>query len=803
MMMMGPVEAIVFLLGLTTAAGLPLSVPPLPPDPVIERAAPDACLLHVALAGMAKPAAGSANRAEALLAEADVRRFVDQMAAAARKMMDRAAANGDEFPEEARELLYTLLTRPAALTVDSFAIGGQGPDVEASLVVNCGPEVEAVRRALAKLLGPLEAAGGPAQTFEAAGQKWSRLEQLPGGGPEFAWGFKDGYFMAAIGTDALEHLFDRLADKARKTPDWKAALDKRLPLDRRSMLVHADVAAGLEAMRAAGPVPAQVDAGIEASGLGGIAAFQALAGLTKTELASAAIVDFKTDPTGLLVPGRGVVAAADLKRVPADATMAQVVKLDLSATLAAALAWMEAVQPGSSAQATQALEQVRAVAGFDVNDHLLEPLGDTWTVFTLPGAGFAEVPRAAAIVGLDDAKTFAKTHRALLGLVRQALAQPGTPPLQLDERKAGDTTIYTAGLEGAPVRPAWCIHGDRLLVAVSADLLEKVMARTGDGPSLADVAEVQALLDGKTAALGYQEPRAAVAALAAAYEALTPFVGPELAAAGAEMPKLPPTDVVTRHLLPAVSVVRRDATGDILAEGRSTLPLGPLGGPSLGAAPAAMVGLLLPAVQAAREAARRTASMNNARQIALSMMMSEAANGKLPAAAICDKEGKPLLSWRVAMLPYLEENALYREFHLDEPWDSEHNKKLLERMPPVYEVPGDQAAKPGTTRYLVPAGKGTIFAEPGKALQLGEVADGTSKTILLVEAEAAKAVPWTKPEDLPIDPKQPHAGLKDARPTGFLAVFADGGVQLIPGDVTAEALAAMFTAAGNEVVEMP
>jgi hypothetical protein len=124
-------------------------------------------------------------------------------------------------------------------------------------------------------------------------------------------------------------------------------------------------------------------------------------------------------------------------------------------------------------------------------------------------------------------------------------------------------------------------------------------------------------------------------------------------------------------------------------------------------------------------------------------------------------------------------------------------------MPPVYEVPGDQAAKPGTTRYLVPAGKGTIFAEPGKALQLGEVADGTSKTILLVEAEAAKAVPWTKPEDLPIDPKQPHAGLKDARPTGFLAVFADGGVQLIPGDVTAEALAAMFTAAGNEVVEMP
>ena len=100
-----------------------------------------------------------------------------------------------------------------------------------------------------------------------------------------------------------------------------------------------------------------------------------------------------------------------------------------------------------------------------------------------------------------------------------------------------------------------------------------------------------------------------------------------------------------------------------------------------------LVGLLLPAVQAAREAARRNMSMNNMKQIMLAMHNYHDANGNLPPAFSTDDAGNALLSWRVLILPYLEEQALYDQFHLDESWNSEHNKTLISKMPEVYAEP--------------------------------------------------------------------------------------------------------------------
>jgi hypothetical protein len=189
----------------------------------------------------------------------------------------------------------------------------------------------------------------------------------------------------------------------------------------------------------------------------------------------------------------------------------------------------------------------------------------------------------------------------------------------------------------------------------------------------------------------------------------------------------------------------------------------------------------------------------NLQRIALAMLQYESTKGTFPSAAICDRDGKPLLSWRVAILPYLdlEQPELYNQFHLDEPWDSEHNKRLLEKMPQIFTSPGQDGGKPGMTRYVVPTGKETVFPTPNKAMQFN-FTDGAAKTIIVVEAEPGKAVPWTKPDDLAIDPKKPHAGLKDSRPGGFFAAFVDTHVQLIPADVAADVLAALFTPAGGE-----
>src|SRR6185295_10166602 len=138
-----------------------------------------------------------------------------------------------------------------------------------------------------------------------------------------------------------------------------------------------------------------------------------------------------------------------------------------------------------------------------------------------------------------------------------------------------------------------------------------------------------------------------------------------------------------------------------------------------------------------------------AKQIMLAMHNYHDIHKRFPAQAIYDKSGKlPLLSWRVLILPFVEENGLYKEFHLDEPWDSEHNKKLIEKMPAIFNSPGADLP-PGKTCYVVPRGKNTLF-EGDKGMRDRDIVDGTSKTIMLVEVGADKAVTWTKPDDMEV-----------------------------------------------------
>ena len=218
----------------------------------------------------------------------------------------------------------------------------------------------------------------------------------------------------------------------------------------------------------------------------------------------------------------------------------------------------------------------------------------------------------------------------------------------------------------------------------------------------------------------------------------------------------------------------------------------------------ALVGVLtaplLPAVQAAREAARRAQSSNNLRQIGLAMHNFREDKGK-PARAIYDKQGKPLLSWRVAILPYLEENELYKQFHLDEPWDSEHNRKLSEKMPAVFRSP-NQTSEVGTTIYLVPDGEGALFG--GKeGVKFAQITDGTSNTIMAVEADADQAVVWTRPDDLKYDAKNPLKGLGHLRPGNFKALMCDGSVHAIDIQIAPRVLRALFCYAGGETVSAP
>ncbi len=211
-----------------------------------------------------------------------------------------------------------------------------------------------------------------------------------------------------------------------------------------------------------------------------------------------------------------------------------------------------------------------------------------------------------------------------------------------------------------------------------------------------------------------------------------------------------------------------------------------------------MMGMLLPAVQQAREAARRVESANLLRNMAIASHNYADAYGHFPT-NIVDADGKPLLSWRVAILPFIEEINLYDQFHLDEPWDSEHNIKLLPLMPKYYQstmAPSDEK-----TVFLGFSGDGTPFGKP--KIKFRDIKDGTSNTILAVEANADEAIEWSRPKDLSFDVNQDVTSVGKLRPNGFNAVFCDGSVHLLPGTISQETLKNLIRMSDGNVVRLP
>ncbi|MGF1578750.1 MAG: DUF1559 domain-containing protein [Gemmataceae bacterium] len=164
--------------------------------------------------------------------------------------------------------------------------------------------------------------------------------------------------------------------------------------------------------------------------------------------------------------------------------------------------------------------------------------------------------------------------------------------------------------------------------------------------------------------------------------------------------------------------------------------------------------------------------------------------GTYPPAAIYDKYGRPILSWRVALLPYLGENekALYNEFRLDEPWDGPNNKRLLQRMPQSYRTPELYSRSPGQTGSLVLTGPGTMFEGP-KGVRKKEV---LPKTICVVLGAAENATYWTKPGDFLVEPGEPLPDIFPRYTNQVLALLADGSFKELKTSLPKEQLRQMI-----------
>jgi prepilin-type processing-associated H-X9-DG protein len=214
----------------------------------------------------------------------------------------------------------------------------------------------------------------------------------------------------------------------------------------------------------------------------------------------------------------------------------------------------------------------------------------------------------------------------------------------------------------------------------------------------------------------------------------------------------------------------------------------------------ALLAAITPPFEQARAHAQRSRSVHRLKMLCLGMHNYHDTYKSFPAAWSTDASGKPLLSWRVQILPFVEQNKLYEQFHLDEPWDSEHNRKLIEKMPEVFGCPASKhPQEKGLSTYRVMSGEGTVF--PGhEGIPIKEIKDGTSNTIQIVEVDDDHAVIWTKPEGLPLDPENPLRGLGGQFQGGFNVAMCDGSVHFVPQSIDPAVLRARFTRSGGEPV---
>jgi hypothetical protein len=683
-----------------------------------------------------------------------------------------------------------------AVYISDVQMGPQGPSIRGGATFRIGEDgakLKAKIEELSKTLPPQMI-----QTVEIGGETFQTITAEPNAklaGNTLTWGFNKKYFLVTLGEGEMELLLKRAGGKA---PGWLVKIRQDLPVERVSTVGFLNVKALVKIfVPMAGP---QAAVALEALGVSKISNITSVAGLDQSNYISKIHISIDGEPQGVMqLASIKPLSAADLASIPADATQALAVKINPAAVFDAYWQMGAKLDPQQTAVIRHNLDVIESQWGLKIPQDILSPLGDAATLYTKSNMG--GIPEMILAVQVKDYQQAVKTQETLVRVFQPILDEmaktvPTAPKLRKDKVAGKESYLLEIHQPGVP-SIYWCLTEKELIVSMTGiQGVQTYLSRPADFKSLAQSPEVAKLFTGGggPTAVFYWNMQQTFEQIYPMLPMIAPLM--QQRGIGLDLSMLPPQQAIGPHLTPLVTSIRRTKSGIEITE-RSPLPgLGITQSAPIAAA--LLLSVRAGSMTTSSEAAQRAASINNMKQIMLAMHNYHDANKRFPPAFKADKEGKPLLSWRVLILPMMEQGELYNQFHLDEPWDSENNKKLIAKMPPEFKSPNSKAGE-GRTNYLAVRGEKAMF--PGKqGVRIADITDGTAHTIAIVEASDEKAAIWTKPDDFEYSEENPLQGLVGMHPNVFLAGFADGSIRLIPTSIDPQVLKALFTRNGGEVV---
>jgi len=407
------------------------------------------------------------------------------------------------------------------------------------------------------------------------------------------------------------------------------------------------------------------------------------------------------------------------------------------------------------------LQNLPLIIGFDPKKELFDPLGDVFCCYSDTRQGILGLG-AGVVVKVDDADTLKQTVMNLVGMVAE---QTAPDELTVETTKKQGRDIITLRIADGMFNPSFSIDDDWLAIGLFPQTVEAFFLRV-DGkltnwkPTRSYQASLAAMPQEFTS-ISASDPRKSVRFLMGLAPMILPAINAGLKEAGIpgteglqikfSAADLPPAELVARPLFPNVSTCTADKDG-LKWTSRNSLPSIPFVGSATGLATVGVAAaLLLPAVQSARGAARRSVSKNNLKQMGLALHNYHDTHNSFPQGTHPNEDLKTekRLSWQANILPFLDQAPLYNQIDFDAAWDSDANKELMSTKLQVLQNPGlklDTGPKHGTTHYVGIAGIGKNAASLpitdknagvfgyNRKTRIADIRDGTSNTLMVSEA---------------------------------------------------------------------